>query len=155
MTAAQLRLAQPGDAGPIADLHAHTLETNWDAAAIRALLDRPSGLGIVVEAGERLVGFALIQSVADEAELLSIAVSGDARKQGLGHRMIDFAVDRLRGTDVRRLFLEVAADNRPACALYAACGFTEFGRRKGYYTRPGGAACDAILLVLPIAPYPS
>jgi ribosomal-protein-alanine N-acetyltransferase len=46
---------------------------------------------------------------------------------------------------VRRLFLEVAVDNAPAIGLYRAFGFTEEGRRRGYYQGPNGAV-DALIL---------
>ncbi|MFX8246689.1 hypothetical protein ABTL56_19205, partial [Acinetobacter baumannii] len=44
------------------------------------------------------------------------------------------------------LFLEVAADNEPAIALYRSAAFVPVGRRAGYYRRPGGAAMDALVL---------
>ena len=39
-----------------------------------------------------------------------------------------------------------AESNAAARALYAACGFTEAGRRKAYYTLPDGGREDAFLL---------
>jgi ribosomal-protein-alanine N-acetyltransferase len=47
-----------------------------------------------------------------------------------------------------RLFLEVADDNAAALALYARAGFSEAGRRPGYYARPDGGRQDALILAL-------
>ena len=56
----------------------------------------------------------------------------------------------LKRAEISRLFLEVAADNEAAKALYAKLGFKEIGRRKGYYQRTAGPPQDAINLALEI-----
>ena len=43
------------------------------------------------------------------------------------------------------MFLEVAADNLAAIALYQATGFAKVGVRKGYYPHPDGAK-DALVM---------
>jgi ribosomal-protein-alanine N-acetyltransferase len=44
------------------------------------------------------------------------------------------------------MFLEVAADNPGAIALYAVAGFEAVGRRAGYYGRLAGGSVDAIVM---------
>lgn len=150
-----LRHATLADGSAIHHLHERTLDTAWSEPAIRDLVDRPSTIAFVAEDDGTLAGFVLAQVVLDEAELLSIAVAPQHRRRGVAATLIDALLAHLRTVDVRRLFLEVAQDNRAAAALYARCGFTEFGRRKGYYVRPTGTAADAIMLVLPLASYQS
>ena len=53
-----------------------------------------------------------------------------------------------RRAEVKRLFLEVAADNDAAIALYEGLGFKIAGARKAYYQRTGGANVDAVILAL-------
>ncbi len=91
-------------------------------------------------------GFLLGRAVAGEAELLTIAVAPEARGRGLGQRLVSRFLyqARLRGAD--SAFLEVAEDNAAARALYARAGFTEAGRRRGYYHRHDGAPVDALIL---------
>jgi ribosomal-protein-alanine N-acetyltransferase len=43
--------------------------------------------------------------------------------------------------------LEVAETNGAARAVYAQAGFTQTGRRRGYYRGADGAAVDALVLV--------
>ena len=43
------------------------------------------------------------------------------------------------------IHLEVAEDNRAACALYRAEGFQSVGRRPDYYLRAGGRRVAAVL----------
>jgi ribosomal-protein-alanine N-acetyltransferase len=53
---------------------------------------------------------------------------------------------------VESLTLEVAADNRPALALYESLGFARAGLRVGYYRRPDASLMDAHLLRIELAP---
>jgi ribosomal-protein-alanine N-acetyltransferase len=127
----------------LAALHeaAFTVPRPWTAAEFAALLARP---GAVLAALPQ--GFALLQVTADEAELLTLAVAPAARRQGLGRRLLAAGLEAAARRGAAWAFLEVAADNAPARALYAATGFVEVGRRRGYY---GGV--DALLLRRAIA----
>ena len=91
-------------------------------------------------------GFALGRVIADEAELLTIAVEPGYRRKGLGRRLL---TDLERASEARgatRCFLEVATDNHAAIALYNSAGYREVGRRSEYYRPAGGIAMDAIVL---------
>ena len=125
----------------LADLHATAFAAPWSAAAIAELLAQP---GVFAEGDED--GFILIRVVADEAEILTLAVRPEARKQGLGARLVDRAAVHAADRGAALLFLEVAEDNAAARALYARCGFSEVGRRRGYYPSSGGGRIDALML---------
>jgi ribosomal-protein-alanine N-acetyltransferase len=56
-------------------------------------------------------------------------------------------IQRAKTLGAGRAFLDVAADNTPALALYAACGFDRCGARRDYYARAAGEPVDAILMV--------
>jgi ribosomal-protein-alanine N-acetyltransferase len=86
--------------------------------------------------------------VADEAEILTLAVRPETRRRGIGARLVRAAAVRAADLGAERLLLEVAQDNVAARGLYARCGFIEVGRRRGYYARPGAAAADALTLAL-------
>ena len=94
--------------------------------------------------------FALFTLIADETELLTIATHPKAQRQGLAHaRLVDW--QRLAIADgATRAFLDVAADNAPALALYRASGFRQTGCRPGYYRRSDGESegdsVDALLM---------
>lgn len=130
----------------LAVLHAEAFDTPWDAASLSALLDSPG-----VFAVEQPDGFILIRVVADEAEILTLAVRLAARRSGLGGRLVEAAVVRAAALGAERMFLEVAEDNVAARALYARAGFVEAGRRRGYYARSDGSREDALILALNFA----
>lgn len=70
---------------------------------------------------------------AGEAELLRIAVSPEARGQGLGRSLLEACQRDLAGEGLVRLFLEVRPSNAAAIGLYRACGWEPCGRRPRYY----------------------
>ena len=92
------------------------------------------------------VGFTLMRAVADEAELLLIAVAPDAQRRGIGHALLEDFVVRAHGEGATRLHLEVR-DGNPAMALYHDAGFELAGRRADYYHGPGGEHFDALTLM--------
>jgi ribosomal-protein-alanine N-acetyltransferase len=144
--------AGPDQAGAIAGLHEQLFVPPWNEAGIRALLDHPASTAFVAMIGnpKTAVGFIMGQIAADEAEILSIGVAEPWQRKGLGKRLVDGLARAVKKAEGRSIFLEVAADNAAALALYKRLGFTETGRRKGYYERPGAKAVDALRLSLAI-----
>jgi ribosomal-protein-alanine N-acetyltransferase len=94
----------------------------------------------------------LVRLAADEAEILTLAVAPEARRRGRARALLKAAQAHAAAGGARRLVLEVAEDNAPARALYAAAGFGPVGRRRGYYDRAAGAAADALVLAKDLAP---
>jgi [ribosomal protein S18]-alanine N-acetyltransferase len=81
-------------------------------------------------AGEPLHGYVVTRIVGDTADLHRIAVHPDHRRAGLARKLLGAAASPSTG---RRMLLEVSARNTGALAFYAASGFVEIGRRRGYY----------------------
>lgn len=122
-------------------------ERAWSEAEFAALLALP---GVFAVGDAR--AFALVRVIAGEAELLTIATRPEHRRQGLAHRLMEQWHERAQAMGADVAFLEVAADNDAARTLYAACGYAEAGRRRGYYRRSDGTACDALLMRRALSP---
>lgn len=134
----------------ISELHASLFDPAWDEASMRRLLDHPASTAFIAFDGQSktAVGFILGQLAADEAEILTVGVAPGWQQLGLGRRLVDGLARAVKRAEARRLFLEVAADNEAALALYRAAGFKDQGRRKAYYKRPDGTSADALMLAL-------
>jgi [ribosomal protein S18]-alanine N-acetyltransferase len=98
---------------------------------------------LVVVEDVRVCGFIVGREVAGEWEIENIAVSGDARRRGLGSRLLGEFVDCVRARGGTEIYLEVRESNHAARKLYEKWGFVETGRRKAYYHNPPE---DAMLL---------
>lgn len=119
----------------------------WSAAEITALAAAPGGFLI-----EQPGGFVLGRALAGEAELLTIAVAPEARRQGLGTALLAAFTAAAAARGAETAFLEVAADNAPALALYLGAGWHETGRRRGYYRPRAAPPIDALVLARSLAP---
>lgn len=86
-------------------------------------------------------GFIVWRAVADEAELISIGVSPDARRTGIGAAMIGIMEGELKKSGVKSVFLEVAENNTAARKLYEQNGYVQIGVRPKYYD-----GIDAIMM---------
>ena len=129
--------------GALAALHAAAFADArpWSAREFQDLLASPH-----VFLCPETNGFALGRVIADEAELLTLAVHPAKRRDGLGHHLLTAFENTARVRGAIRAFLEVAADNNAAIGLYSKAGYTLSGRRPGYYAKTDGSRVDACLM---------
>ena len=138
----------------LARLHGEAFVESWDVEAFVSALHQPGALGFIAarDTDDEPLGFVLLRvSVFDpesggEAEVLTLAVRPFARRLGVARGLMDAALAALAEQGVTRVFLEVAADNVAAAALYTNLGFVEVGRRKAYYARGPQPRMDAIVM---------
>ncbi len=89
-----------------------------------------------------VVGYAGLIAYDDEAHVATIGVAGARQGEGIGARLLDALLTEAdRHSPV--VLLEVRADDEHAQGLYRRRGFTEIGRRRGYY-QPSGT--DAVVM---------
>ena len=123
-------------------------ERAWTRQEIAELLASPGVAGLLLQKEGEDIGLALVRTVADEAELLTIGVCPDHRRLGAGRALLLKVIDVARTRGARSLFLEVGADNPVALALYEGAGFRLIGRRAAYYSRSVRSAADALVMRL-------
>jgi ribosomal-protein-alanine N-acetyltransferase len=142
-----LRPATPDDADELARAHAEAFDASWTAQDIAVLMQGSGAFAILSEDEDgKATGFILGRALAGEAEILTLAVAPQARRAGLGRALVEALAGQASALGAKALFLEVAADNTAAIALYESAGFSGAGRRRAYYARPGGPRMDAMIL---------
>jgi len=90
-----------------------------------------------------IIGFSLSRGVAEEAELLLLAVLPGRHREGVGTRLLDDCMVQARADHVARVHLEVR-DGNAAAGMYRAAGFAAVGRRRNYYHGADGLRFDAL-----------
>lgn len=134
------------DAERCAALHGQSFVPSWSAPDLEGEIARPDRVGAALRDKDgELHGFALSRFVGEEADLLTIVVDSSARGQGWATNLLSRHLQDLADAGVRRVFLEVGEDNRPALRLYARCGFVPVGRRAGYYGGANGQRDAAVM----------
>lgn len=138
----------------LATLHDACFPRGWRADSFAALLVGPGVDATLAhpETSDEPVAFLLTRRAADEAEILTLGVLPDARRQGAAGALLGEAMNRLAAEGASALWLEVAESNRAAIGLYRAFGFREAGRRKRYYETGPGAAEDALVFAVLLEP---
>lgn len=126
----------------------------WNHSQTRSMLAMPLTHVLLLEnmasspeqCGEP-VGFAMTRRVADEEELLLIAVAPKWRHFGAATALLNQVVRNAREANVTRLHLEMRSNN-PAIRLYSKFGFQTVGLRKDYYKGSASLSFDALTLAM-------
>lgn len=152
----KIRPALPADIPEILNLERQCATAgHWTEAQYRRAFypGSPPRLALVVEAespsspqadveSATILGFLIAQHLAPEWELENLVVAPNARRQGIGKRLLQALLDEAHKINSSSVFLEARESNAPARALYEQAGFEQTGRRAFYYTNPSE---DAIL----------
>jgi ribosomal-protein-alanine N-acetyltransferase len=111
-----------------------TTENNpWSLKHITEALEKPQYRVLVSHSALAVNGLCLFTLVADECNLLYIAVDAQYRQQGIGRQLLNALITQCQQHSISRVFLEVRESNQAAIALYGAAGFINNGMRKNYY----------------------
>jgi ribosomal-protein-alanine N-acetyltransferase len=140
----------PADARELSAVHALALPPGWSAPELAAYCGETDRLVLKAENASGLHGFAVLQFAADEAEILTIAVQRESRRQGLASGLMKMAIALFHARSVGRAYLEVEEGNMPARSLYEKSGFRIFARRKNYYRTTGAGMATALIMRLDI-----
>jgi ribosomal-protein-alanine N-acetyltransferase len=115
--------------------------SGWSEKAFARLAQAADSRVVVLRAPRAdrtaaVAGYAAWRVIADEVEILSLAVRPEWRRRGLGRWLVSLALSLATRRGARIAFLEVRAGNTAARQLYSALGFREAGRRSRYYHDP-------------------
>lgn len=107
----------------------------WPASAFRhELTQNKNARYIVARDGERIVAYAGLWLMVDEAHITTFAVHPDARRRRIGERLLQRLFEIAYEIDAEWLTLEVRASNLAAQKLYEKYGFRRAGVRRRYYS---------------------
>lgn len=129
-------------------------EDAWSEEMLRGeLADQPRTRHYVVaeDPGGEIVGYAGLAAAGGQADVQTIGVRADHRKNGIGAALLTELLDEAVRRGSEAVFLEVRADNDAAHRLYERFGFARVGLRKRYY-QPSNV--DAIVMSRRLAPRP-
>ena len=137
LAASTIRTMRESDAVTVAEILGAAPEAVfWSEANIKEVLTWQGALALVADSNGKVIAFLISRQAADEAEILNLAVAQANRRNGVGGALLVAAVNELRSRAVRRVFLEVRESNSAGIAFYKKHGFSESGRRPGYYRDP-------------------
>ena len=127
--------------------------TESEARMISEMNRATNSLCLVAEDNGRIVGQLMLQGGkrrnVRHAATLGITVGREHRGQGVGRRLMEYAIDWARaGGVVTRIELNVFVRNSNAIRLYESCGFVVEGRRRRSIHRDGEYMDDLVMALL-------
>ncbi|MFC7292408.1 GNAT family N-acetyltransferase [Hirschia litorea] len=144
----EVREAEPGDAGRVADIHAACFAKAWSKLDIERMLLAETNSSWVLTRNGDICAFAILMWAGDDVEILTIATALEWKRCGYAKQLLcacDNAFKNNSDEAARRWLLEVAVDNLPAIALYESLGFEQIAKRRNYYRREDGVNVDAFV----------
>ena len=133
---------QPADLDQVRAIELSTSASAWSKQQFQQSLDS----GHVLVAENKVLGFAIVATVLDQAELHTIAIDPALQGQGLGRQLLDGMIEQLPA-EVKSLYLEVRVSNIAAIRLYQQTGFVQIAERRDYYKTEFGRE-DALIMGL-------
>lgn len=132
----QIAPASADDLPALLEIERASFTDPWTEEMMRAQVSGDGKLMTVARICGTAVGYAGLMVVLDEGTISNVAVLPAFRRQGTARALIGDMVGRAEALGLSFLTLEVRESNAPARALYAGCGFSDVGLRRGYYENP-------------------
>lgn len=134
--AADVRIEQMRveDVEAVAELDKKCFPSPWSVSAYMNEAHNSSAYYVVARVDDRIIGFAGMWLIMDEAHITTIGVDPDLRGQKIGERILIHVLDEAIHRGARRVTLEVRKSNLVARKLYDKYLFHSVAVRKAYYT---------------------
>lgn len=151
----EFRLLDGQDCAELCGIHQKCFSPGWSARDIQQVLEMSGciGIGLFITENKQsqedkppLKGFVILRLMADESEIITIAVLPPSRRQGFAHRLMEQAFLNAAISGATDMYLEVAIDNNSAIELYKTLAFDVVGQRQGYYERDNGDKVSAHIM---------
>lgn len=138
-----VREMNPEDSIKIAELEQSIFSDAWTQRGIEETFSQQQAMIVVAEEEQKILGYCILYTVLDEAEIARIAVCEERRHLGTGSKILESCEKICAAKGVKRLLLDVRESNEAARRFYEKHGFQKDGIRKRFYENP----CeDAVLM---------
>ena len=143
----------PAHLNGAAELEKLCFSSPWSATSLELLTNDGIGVGYLLTvpatpgAEPAVAAYGGMLITVDEGQITNVAVHPNHRRKGFGAAIVHALLRHAKDARLESVSLEVRASNTAAIELYKRAGFTEAGRRKGFYTKP---AEDALVMVCKI-----
>ncbi len=124
----------------VASIEEMSFSLPWSLESLELMLTEQASALVALEDG-RVLGYVGMMCVLDEGQIINVAVHPDARRRGVGRRLMEAAQTYAKERGIVFLSLEVRESNIAARSLYSSLGWEEQGIRKGFYSHPVENAC--------------
>ena len=126
------------DLDKIKDILITDFDDYWNYSILKEELLSQNSYYIVAKYNNKIVGFAGIKVILDEADIMNIVVKKSYRNNGIGRSLLENLINLSLSLDCNSITLEVNEENQSAINLYTKFNFKKIGIRKNYYKDKNG-----------------
>lgn len=113
----------------------------WSPAGFLDELRRPDSVLLCARNGRKTVVGFIVGRIYSESEnrageIYNIGVLAEARRCGIGSRLLELFISRCLDAKIEEIWLEVRVSNLTAIQFYEDKGFSVAARRKNFYSDP-------------------
>ncbi len=126
------------DLNQISDILTSDFDAFWSSSILKEELNAGNSNYLVAKWNQKIVGFAGIKILMDEADIMNIVIKKDFRNQGIGSLLLEKLINLAIKSNLACITLEVMEENYSAIHLYRKFGFEQTGLRKNYYHDKNG-----------------
>lgn len=138
----QIRRMCESDIKQVYEIECNTFSLPWSIESFIKEVKEPQKIYLVaVEDSENLenikvVGYCGLWKVANEGQIMNVAVHKEYRKQGIGRSILEELLKEGKKEGLTAFTLEARVSNSAAIHLYHLLGFEDAGIRTNYYSYP-------------------
>ena len=120
----------------IIEIERESISPPWSIEALLGEIRRDDSFFALAAENATVFGFVILRNMADEGELLQIAVGKAHRRRGIADLLMKAALFHSEESSQSAIYLEVRESGEAAINLYKKHGFRQIGSRKNYYSQP-------------------
>ena len=129
------RVAQEKDIVSLSELENKVFHSPWTFEQFKyEVLENQFAKIIVITDNDALIGYIDYWIIFDQATINKICICNEFRKQGLGQKLLDLAIEDFKKNECLVATLEVRVSNEAAIRLYEKNGFQIVLTKKEYYS---------------------
>ncbi|SFL97443.1 ribosomal protein S18-alanine N-acetyltransferase [Pelosinus propionicus] len=134
MTVVMVRRMNTLDIDGVLAVEQQSFMTPWSREGFVNEMNNELSYYLVMVEDGKIIGYAGMWLIVDEAHVTNVAVLPEYRGKRLGEKLMSSLLEHAKKRGAIRMTLEVRASNTVAQGLYNKFGFTSQGRRRNYYT---------------------
>ena len=128
------------DVSRVHEIEVQSFRTPWSKLSLLGELRNDLARYYVAEEADRVIGYAGMWVLFDEAHITNVAIAPEARGRHLGRYLLYGMMEAAHARGADRMTLEVRETNTVAQNLYYSFDFTKQGYRRRYYEDTGEGA---------------
>lgn len=106
----------------------------WSRAGFVSEMKNELSYYLVMVNGGKIIGYAGMWLIVDEAHVTNVAIVPEYQGQKLGEKLMRALIEHAKARGALSMTLEVRASNKVAQGMYTKFGFISRGIRHKYYT---------------------